>query len=184
MAVVMVATLLVMAGSAGATIIERGSFSEERVDDPYTCGEGADAFDVTVAIRFDASYFLRVGKGPQAGAFLGHFDVKLYREVHTNVETGEMLVREGRGLFQEIRAVRVEGTVFQFTEVFAGPITVRDADGNLIARDRGSIHWTYRFDTRGDDEPGGDADTIVDLGTIHHGKYPIGDLDYCALLAG
>lgn len=181
MAIAIVATMMMVAGSAGATIIDRGSFSEEWEGDSYTCGAGADAFDVEVAVRFDASYFLRVGKGPKAGAFLTHFDVRLWREVHTNVETGEMLVLQGSGLFQDIRAVRVEGTVFKFTELFAGPVTLSDGDGKVIARNRGSIHWTYKFDVGDDAVPGGEF--VGDLGSVFHGKYPIDDLDFCALLA-
>jgi hypothetical protein len=184
MAVVMVATLLVMAGSAGATIFDRGSIAEdlELEEDTYTCGEGDDVFEVEVAIRLEAKYVLRVGKHSQAGAFLDHFNVKLWREVHT-AETGEVLVLEHRGLYQDIRAVPVDHPEadFMFTMLFAGPVTLSDGDGNVIARDRGSFHWTYLFDS-GEPGPGGDFVEHVDVS--YHGKDSIGGLDFCALLAG
>ncbi len=57
--------------------------------------------------------------------------------------------------FNEIRAKRVEGTVFEFWAVEAGQFRMYDSDGRLVARDRGSVQFHILFDTEGDDVPGG-----------------------------
>jgi hypothetical protein len=45
-----------------------------------------------------------------------------------------------------------------------------DSAGNLVLRDRGSIHFHALFDTGGDDVPG--ATFIADLGADVHGPHP------------
>jgi hypothetical protein len=66
-------------------------------------------------------------------------------------------VVRGRLTFNEVGATRVEGSIFEFRTVEAGqPFVVEDSDGNLVARNRGSVHIRYLFDTQGDDEPGGE----------------------------
>jgi hypothetical protein len=49
------------------------------------------------------------------------------------------------------------GSIFEFRFVEAGqPFVVEDSDGNVVARNSGSVHGRYLFDTGGDDEPGGE----------------------------
>ena len=84
-------------------------------------------------------------------------DVFHYREVWTNPDTGQWFVIRGHGLFREIRATQVEGTVYEFVAVEAGqPFVIEDAEGNVIVRDRGVIRHTILFDTLGDGQPGGE----------------------------
>ena len=81
---------------------------------------------------------------------------------------------------KETKAVRVSGTVFQFTSVEAGqPFYVRDGDGNLILRDRGSIRQVIEFDTLGDATPGGVF--ITDVSFRANGPHPGFEFDSCSI---
>ena len=80
-----------------------------------------------------------------------------FSEAYTNVDTGEWFTITGKATFVEISATRVDGPIFEFRYVEAGqPFVVGDSEGNLVARNRGSVHAAYLFDTGGDDEPGGE----------------------------
>jgi hypothetical protein len=75
----------------------------------------------------------------------------------------------------------VEGDILEFEAVEAGqPFVVYDADGNLVLRDRGSIHHHALFDTGGDDVVG--ADFIEDLGADVHGPHPGFETDFCEII--
>ena len=64
----------------------------------------------------------------------------------------------------EVGATRVEGSLFEFHIIKAGPVAViEDSDGNLVSRDRGVMRKTILFDTGGDQEPGGKFVDLVDL---------------------
>jgi hypothetical protein len=79
-----------------------------------------------------------------------------YSKTHTNTDTGEWFTIRRHSTFNEVQVTRIEGTVFSFRAIEAGqPFLVDDSDGNLVARDSGSVHVTYLFDTEGDDVPGG-----------------------------
>jgi hypothetical protein len=59
------------------------------------------------------------------------------------------------------------------------PFAVYDSAGNLVVRDRGSIHFHALFDTLGDDVPGGVF--LQDLGADVHGPHP-GFEDFCGII--
>ena len=159
---------------AGA-IFERGTFTDTGTD-AYTCG------DVEFSVSFEESgrFHLRTGMGNLDSFFFQHVNVA-FHEVHTNLETGETLTVSGRLLDKEIRATRVEGTVFEVTRIVAGqPFTVRGSDGKVLLRDRGVVVVTYLFDTLGDDVPGGDF--LEELSVEVHGPHPgFGVFDPCQL---
>jgi len=166
---------MALAIPAAGAIFERGTFTDTGTD-AYTCG------DVEFSVSFEASgrFHLRTGKGDRDDFFFQHVNLS-FHEVHTNLDTGETLTVSGRLLDQEIRATRVEGTVFEATRIFAGqPFTVRDSDGNLLLREAGVVVVTGLFDTLGDDVPGGVflGETNVEL----HGQHPGSDIsDPCQL---
>jgi hypothetical protein len=91
---------------------------------------------------------------------------------------------EGKSLSNEIKATLVEGTIYAFTTIEAGqPFVVRDADGNLVLRDRGVIRHVLTFDTLGDGQPGGVLleDTIVGIGGPHPG-FDMSEDEFCAMV--
>ena len=142
---------------AEATVRERGTFQEEwsYIED---CG-----FPVQVTGSGGGTYILREGKNKDQGAFpvLNRF---AYSETWTNPETGEWFVIRGASTFNEVKTTRVEGSIFEFRAVQAGqPFVVVDSAGNVVVRNRGSVHVTYLFDTQGDDDPGGEWIADVDL---------------------
>jgi hypothetical protein len=146
---VVVIALLTVVGPASATTIERERYAED-FSFTYECG----TVEISVEGHVDGIVHYRVGKGGFATAFFAH-DNFSFSEVHTNPD-GESLTISGNGLFQETRAVALGDNRFAFSSRLAGqPLIVRDADGNLVVRDRGVIRETIIFDTLGDGTPGG-----------------------------
>jgi hypothetical protein len=167
-------TIAIAIPAAGA-IFERGTFTDSGTD-VYSCGDA----DFSVAFEASGRYHLRTGTGPRDGAFFQHTNIQ-FHEVHTNLETGEWLTVSGRLLDKEVRGTRVEGSVFEFTQIVAGqPFTVRDSDGNVLMRDRGLVQFTALFDTLGDDVPGGVFLEFVSIEV--RGPHPGADIvDPCQL---
>ncbi len=149
MATMVVIALLAIAAPASATTILRERYAED-YSFSYACG----SVEITVEGHVDGIVQFRVGTGRFETAFFAH-DNFSFSEVHTNPD-GEILVISGNGVFQETRAVALGDNRFAFSSRVAGqPFTVRDADGNLLVRDRGVLRETIIFDTLGDDTPGG-----------------------------
>lgn len=152
------------AAPTDATVRERFSITEP-IAWSYECG-----FPVEVTGSRSDHFTIREGRNRDAGAFpvlhRGRF-----HETHTNTDTGEWFTIEGRSTFNEVEATRVEGTIFEFHFVDAGqPYVVRDSDGDVVSRNRGSQHVWYLFDTLGDDEPGGEF--VADVGDRVNGPHP------------
>ena len=148
-------------------------------NEPYTFAYDDCGFDVVVEGLSSGHLRLRDGKGKTETAFPVS-DNYSYSETHTNPATGAYVTITGNGVFNEIKATHVEGTIFLFEAVDAGqPFRLYDSDGNLVARDRGSIRHRFLFDTEGDDVPGGiylDA-----FPSEPHGPHP-GFENFCGLI--
>jgi hypothetical protein len=148
----------VAAAPASATVIEKGRIVDGTYGFAYDCG-----FPVEVTGIASGNFRLREGTGDDATAFFG-LDRISFSEIHTNPETGEWFSVTGHFLNSEIRATRVEGSLFEFRIIKAGPVArIEDSDGNLVARDRGVLRRTILFDTGGDQVPGGEFVELVDL---------------------
>jgi hypothetical protein len=165
------AGVLTMAPIATGTVIRGEDISN------YSYGYDDCGFTVEVVGQFSSPRSMaRVGTGPDASAFFGH-DRYTRHETHTRVGTGDFLEIDSHGLLHEVSAQRVEGDVFEFTIIDVGGLaTVRDADGAVVARDRGSITTVYLLDTGGDAIPGGDFLGV--LSESHRGRF---GADLCAL---
>lgn len=167
--------LLIAVGPAAAV-----QYSSERYtwDDSgsYECGPGNW---VDWKAEGGGRFSIRTGTGKADGAFFAH-DNYAWHAVDTRRSDGLSLFFSGQGNFKETKATRVAGTIFAFTAVDAGqPFVVRDADGNVLLRDRGSIRETIVFDTLGDDTPGGDF--IESISFRANGPHPGLDFDSCSI---
>ena len=171
-AAAMVAAVLGVAPSQ-ATVIDKGHYFSE----PYSFSHDDCGFDVDVKGTSSVIFRVRAGKGSTATAFYGH-DNYSFVETQTNPDTGAFVTITANAVFNEIKARRVEGNIFEFAAVEAGQFRLYDSDG-LVARDRGSVHHHILFDTEGDDVPGGIF--VEDLGADVHGPHPGFD-DFCGLI--
>ena len=170
--------LAVWSQAAGATIVDGGPYEFSYAFSYDDCG-----FPVEVEGVASGHVRLREGKGAEAGTFFLR-DTFSYREVHTNLDTGLSFVQRGHGVFNEVRATSLGGTIFEFEAVEAGqPFVIEDAAGNVVVRDRGALRHRIVFDTLGDDEPGGEV--LEELGTSVHGPHPgfADDFPFCEIAA-
>ena len=161
---------------SAATLIDKDRFSDSGSDTVEECGRTLDH-----TFSFTGTGHVRVGKGKQDQAFFGHSNVS-FTDTFTNPDTGRSYTETGRLTFQETRAVRVSGTIFQFTSVNAGTVRLSDSNGATVLVDRGNIRTTILFDTLGDSTPGGVE--LAVLSEVTHGPHPFFDLteeQFCAL---
>ena len=120
---------------------------------------------------------IRTGTGKDENAFFAH-DRFQWHSTDVRRSDGLALHFSGRANFIETKATRVEGSIFEFTAVEAGqPFVVRDDDGNVLVRDRGTIRQTILFDTLGDATPGGIF--IEDVSFRANGPHPGFEFDAC-----
>ena len=172
-----VALALVAAAPAQSTVRERWRVNDE----PYSFTIDECGFPIAVEGSFSNLAIIREGKREDDGAFpvINRFG---YSDTYTNVDTGEWFTITGKATFVEISATRVDGPIFEFRYVEAGqPFVVGDSEGNLVARNRGSVHAAYLFDTGGDDEPGGEP-VPESLEVIRiAGPHPSFEAEFCEI---
>lgn len=147
----------IAAAPARATVIDRERYAGVISADYELCG-----IRVHEEGEFGGTVHVRVGKGDVTGAFFAH-DRFHYAVTITNEANGRYFTTEGAGVFNEQRATRIDGSVFEFTQIEAGQTFVlRDPDGNVVLRDRGRVRTTILFDTLGDGTPGGELVAVLD----------------------
>jgi len=155
------------------------------INEPFSVDEGGQFTDcgptIDWAVHIEGQISIRTGKGKEASAFFAREQSSGHEE-WTDADTGDVLLTiDWRQQIHDIKATRLDGSVFEFTTTQVGqPLTVRDGDGNVLVRDRGLIAFTYTFDTLGDDVPGGEF--VEDVGVRIAGPHPGFDLDLCTLL--
>ena len=104
-------------------------------------------------------------------------------EVHeTLTANGRTLFVDHQGMYKDLHATLVEGTVYRFVAQESGrPFTVTDDAGNVLFRDRGLLVQTFLVDTLGDTDLENDVfiegsyELLADRGS-HPGFY----IDGCA----
>ena len=170
-----VAALLALAAPASGTVVDSGHYSGTDTFSFDDCG-----FTIDGETTFSGHFRLRADNGGQAFYVKDTFS---FREVLTNRDTGEWFVIRGHGVFNEVKATLVSGTVYEFRAVEAGqPFVIEDSSGNVVVRDRGVIRRTALFDTLGDGQPGG---ILLEEDASVHGPHPGFDPDFpfCELAA-
>jgi hypothetical protein len=166
---------LVGASAAPAAVVEGGHYAGSYSFSYDDCG-----FDVDVAGTDSGHFRIRAGKGKTASVFYVN-DNYSYRETHTNPETGEFVTVTGNAVYNEVKATRVAGNVFEFRAMEAGqPFRLFDSAGTLLLRDRGAIAHRFLFDTLGDDVVGGVPG--AELEPTVHGPHPGFDTDFCEII--
>ena len=128
---------------------------------------------------FHGQILFRVVKG--TSAFLVK-DTYFFRDVWTNTVTKKWFAVEGHATYHETKATLVSGNVYKFDSHEAGqPFSIVDSNGRTVVRDRGNIQHVFLFDTLGDDVPGGDNSSYVELETSVHGPHPgfADDFPFC-----
>ena len=173
-----VLSLVLIAGAlpARAEVINHQRFADSFSDDDQLCG-------IPVHIDGEESGFFhqRVGTGDLDTLFFAHINVRT-TETITNPANDKFLVIESHAAIQQTKATRVEGTIFQVSDVTAGqPFVLRDMTGAIVLHNRGAIRGTILFDTLGDDTPGG---VVLDVISVRiSGPHPELEMDddaFCA----
>lgn len=175
---VAIAVVAVGTAPAHATIVERGRFSDSYQDSYDDCG-----FEVQVQGSFEDRYRIREGKAQATDTATPFFFMgrSTFEEVLTG--NGTTITLRGGQTYNEIRATYVEGAVFEFVRQVAENVALYDANGKLVARDRGIIRFIYTFDKQDHPrEPGGEFVKLIDVQT--RGPRDLENLseeDFCAL---
>lgn len=160
-------------------VYDRGHF-----DDSYKFEDDSCSFPFKVKGRAEGSFITYDLPGSQNQAFLGHNWYR-FKETLTNPANGKKMYVSGRGYAREVAGRHVKGDVWKFDAIETGkPFVVRDADRNLVLRDRGKIFTTVLFDTLGDQEPGGEL-VEETASEVIYGSFPSreADFDFCALVS-
>jgi hypothetical protein len=170
-----VAALLAMAiaGPVQAAPIEYEHYSGTDSFDFDGCG-----FVIHDEVAFEGVFMLKAPSTEGAPPRL--FDN--YHSIETLTANGRTATIEHQGLYKDLHITQVEGTVYQFVAMESGqPFTIRDADGNVLIRDRGVLMTTFQVDTKGDTDLENDVfiegswSLLKDAGS-HPGFY----IDFCA----
>jgi hypothetical protein len=169
-------TLALGTGTAATRVIEREHYSGTESSSFDDCG-----FTLNVESTFSGVFHFRVHKGGEA--FLVHDNYK-FRDVLTNPATGRSFVTRGNGLYHELNATQVSGTIYEFVALESGqPFVIEDSSGRVVVRDRGVIRTRFLFDTLGDGMPGGEFVELLEVSV--HGPHPgfADDFPFCEIAA-
>jgi hypothetical protein len=169
---------LAVAVPAQATVQGHEHYSASYSDDFTACG-----FSIHLEGIRTGNSRLRVGKGDLDTAYFG-LDNYAYTDTWTNTANGRFFTIWGDGIFRDVSATHITGSIFQFTTVESGrPFNISDSSGTVLLRDRGSIRDTYTFDTQGDHTPGGIfLDLIAERVSGPHPGFFMTDEDFCELV--
>lgn len=161
-------------GPAGATVVDRGLVSEEYGFSFDDCG-----FPIDLEGVLNARYRIREGQDDDESAYYVR-ETFSYREVLTNPDTGEWFVLRGNGTANDVKATRIENSLFEVKSIVSGqPFVIEDSQGNVVVRDRGVIRTWIVFDTGGDDDPASTEVEFLDFQV--GGPHPALFVDFCEL---
>lgn len=174
------ALILSTTSPAAAAPLEREHYSFED-SDSFTDTECGAPITIDYHVEGSGLFMLKQGR---AGGPPLLFDNYESAETFTNVATGETATVHHQGLYKDLRAVHVEGTIYEFTAIESGrPIVAFGPDGELLVFDRGEIRYTFRVDTKGDNDLSNDVFIGEDPPRVS-GPHPVfnGEADFCDLL--
>src|SRR6187431_1719548 len=144
-----IATFVISMGVAG-TAASRVDATVDK-QEPYTESYSYEYSDCGYPIEVVGEFTvegggLRTGKNKTESFFFLR-ERHSFHETHTNTVNDEsFVVRSDNSTIHEVKATQVEGSVYEVTQLEVGqPFVVEDSDGNLVARDRGSIRYHFVF---------------------------------------
>src|SRR5215210_763548 len=160
--------MTMVAGPASATIIERERFTENYEFTAWDCG-----YEMAVVGSASHQIQLRADKKLDGNAlFSDNYSV---RETWTAAD-GRSFTLSANGVFKDIKAKSLGGSVYQFTFHEVGqPFVITDSTGTVVARDRGNITSTFTIDF---DDGSNTFEQDV------HGPHPMFFLDLCKAVEG
>jgi hypothetical protein len=167
--------LLALAGPAQAGPLEREHYSWTDAYSFDDCG-----FVIDVEVTGEGVFMLKAPRADGAPPYLfDNYDVH-----ETLTANGRTVTIDHQGLYKDLRISHVSGTIYQFTAMEAGqPWVARDADGNVLVRDRGVIKTTFQVDTMGDTNLDNDVFLDATWSVLQvSGPHPAfgEDFDFCA----
>ena len=131
--------LTMVAGPASATIIERERFTQPYEFDNWECG-----YEMHVAGVESHVIQVRADKKLDGNVFFT--DNYQIRETWTAAD-GRWFTLSANGVFQDIKAKSLGGSLYEFTFHEVGqPFVITDSTGTVVSRDRGSITGSYTID--------------------------------------
>lgn len=173
-ALMLAMSLVLGAGRGAATVIQQHHYSGTESFTLDDCG-----FTLEGRVAFSGHLLLRP---EQTGQVFLVKDTFSFRTVLTNPETSQWFVLHGQGVYHDLEATPVGGTIYEVVAIEAGQVfVIEDSAGNVILRDRGVGRTTYLFDTLGDGRPSGRTIAVIDV--VVRGPHPSFDADFCQLAA-
>jgi len=150
-----------------------------RYNDTYTDSFSDCGFRIDVAGEASGRYMIKDATPKTSGQFFRVLDKYSFTESLTNHRTGEWFSISARGTFREMPArLHADGQTVTYQVKDSGAFnTVRDSDGNLLFRDRGTVTFEFVFDTLGDSQPGGEP-ISEELSSVS-GPHPFFEADFC-----
>lgn len=169
------AIALVLAGSASATILEKGTFHDEfseRVRD-FCVDDLTARLDTTV----DGRFLVRSQGADQLAYYQEHLKI---RQVITNVATREFVTEVDTVLSKDHRVINNGDGTLTITVLATGNGTLYASNGTAIARNPGQVRFQILVDHGGTPRNPYDDEFLEFLGTIK-GSTGRSD-DFCAAL--
>src|SRR5690349_20558458 len=157
------------AGSASATVGDR-----ERVfNSPYQF----TAWDCGYPMQVQGldTHFIHVRQDPRNPDNTFFTINYSWRETWTAAD-GRSFGLSGNGMFKNVQAKRLGGSLYSFTDHETGqPFVITNSSGKVVSRDRGNVTSSYTFDF-------GTGEFIF-LGNQLHGPHPMFGFDLCKAVA-
>jgi hypothetical protein len=138
-----------------ATPADAAMYSHDRFD--FTFAESFDECGITIDHTAEGrgGFTIRTIKGTDE-AYLGWQQLSVV-DTFTNPANGRSFTISNRSLFRETSGTHIEGNIWSFESKTSGAsFTVRDASGQVLYRDSGTIRMVATYDLLGDGQPGGE----------------------------
>ena len=132
-----------------ARVVDRERYSGSFAGEEINCGH-----HVHLEGTFHGTLMFKSTAGDVAATMYDDYNI---HEVFTEAN-GDGYILDQTGLYHEIRARLVRGTVYRFTAINVGQVfTIRTLSGKAVERNRGLEDITFLMDTQGDSDPTNDV---------------------------